>query len=395
MHPGTMDIITSEVDSDTLSSRKEVEVESKEFETPAKALQVGKLRASEKVSPLARGIAEIYRKANAAALERSRQGWSGLAEKLELQAKRAQDNELVVPFIEYDDTADLEAENAAEIAKLQTNYGDVLPVPLMVPLVDNAEDGDDRTTSHVTSIIQNTRAYLDAVSELEIKKPVMGVIPPISEDCTRALLELYTEYRIRAYCVDFNRRSPMAQAQIDHVVTPLMQVLTNYDIREQSLVYAVNANDSRPATADRRTADGMYAYTLGFDIVGDNHIAPNWPEEVFEKIAEQAEGSEVELRLFDADTVSIMEVPVSELDSFLPPEAEIPVDRVQNRIAQNSDEQYRFENLINAELISLYLEAEGGVDPSEIFVDIATGMAAQDTDIERVHELIDEVRDSS
>jgi len=390
-----MDIITSEVDSDTLSSRKEVEVESKEFETPAKALQVGKLRASEKVSPLARGIAEIYRKANAAALERSRQGWSGLAEKLELQAKRAQDNELVVPFIEYDDTADLEAENAAEIAKLQTNYGDVLPVPLMVPLVDNAEDGDDRTTSHVTSIIQNTRAYLDAVSELEIKKPVMGVIPPISEDCTRALLELYTEYRIRAYCVDFNRRSPMAQAQIDHVVTPLMQVLTNYDIREQSLVYAVNANDSRPATADRRTADGMYAYTLGFDIVGDNHIAPNWPEEVFEKIAEQAEGSEVELRLFDADTVSIMEVPVSELDSFLPPEAEIPVDRVQNRIAQNSDEQYRFENLINAELISLYLEAEGGVDPSEIFVDIATGMAAQDTDIERVHELIDEVRDSS
>jgi hypothetical protein len=392
MHLETMDIITTEVDGDTLSSRKEVEVESKEFETPAKALQVGKLRASETVSPLARGIAEIYRKTNAAALENSRRGWGGLADKLKLQAKRAQDDELVVPFIEYEDTADLEFENAAEIAKLQTNYGDILPVPLMVPLVDAAEDGDDRTTPHVSAIIQNARTYLEAVNKLEIKKPVMGVIPRISEDCTRALLELYKENGIRAYCVDFNRRSPMAQAQIDDVVTPLMQVLTNYDMREESLVYAVNVNDSRSATDDRRTADAMYAYTLGFDIVGDNHISPNYPEEVFE---EMGGDGEVELRLFDGDTVSITEVPVSGLDPFLPPDAEIPVDRVQNRIARDPDEQYRFENLINAELISLYLESEGGVDPSEIFVDLSTGIAAQDTDLQRVDELVEEVKDSS
>ncbi|SIS19719.1 hypothetical protein [Natronorubrum thiooxidans] len=389
-----MRINTIELDGNTLSSHKEVEIGSKQFTTPAKALQVGKLRSTENVSSLTRGIAEIYTKANAAALENSRSGWTGLAKKLERQAKNAQDGELVIPFLEYDDTSDLEPKNAAEIAKLQTNYGDFITVPLMIPLVNAADDGDDRSSSHVSTIIQNTQTFLNAVDELGIGKPVMGVIPPISEDCTQALTELYAESGLRAYCVDFNRRSPMAQAQINHVVNPLMQTLTGYDLGEESIVYAVNARNSRQAAGNRRTADAMYAYTLGFDIVGDNHIPPNWPEEVFKKIAEQSEDGKVELRLFDANTVSIVEVPVDDLASFLPDTAEISVNRVQKRIASNPDEQYRFEKLINSELISLYLESEGGVDPSEIFIELSSTEYAQETDLKRVHNLISEVRDT-
>jgi len=386
-----MNIHTTKIDSETLSTHKEVAVQEKKFNTPAKALQVGKLRGSERVSPLARGVVEIYKRADAVALRNSRDGWTGLADGLKSQAKSAEDDEVVVPFIGYRDTAILTKENAKEIAKLQTNYGHLLTVPLMKPLVDGADDGDGRTELEVSSIIQNTRNYLEAVDELEIQKPVMGVVPPISEDCTTALIDLYMDHGLRAYCIDFSKRSPMAKAQLDNVVNPMMQTLTEYNIRQESLTYAVNANDSRRVSDDRRTADSMYAYTIGIDIVGDNHISLNVPEEVFEGMKE----GEVKLRLFDGETASVIEIPISDLRSFLPDEAEIEVDRVQGRIAVDPDEQYRFEKLINTELISIYLDSEGGVDPDEIFVDLITGSFTQDSDIERVQDLVEDVEEGS
>ena len=390
-----MYVDTIEVDSETLSARKEVKTESVEFGTPAKALQVGKLRGSETVSPLARVVAEIYATVDAAALRNSQAGSDVVAKRLAPQSRNAGNEEFVVPFIQYNDTATLTPENAAEIAKLETNYGDILTVPLMNPLVRAAENGDDRTTEHVSAIIENTRVYLEAVEELGISKPVMGVIPPISEDCTVALLEMYNERGLNAYCTDFNRRSPMAQFQIDEVVNPLMGTLTAYGNRESSLMYAVNTRNSRSGVDGRRTPDRMYSYTLGFDVVGDNHISPNWPEEVFEKIAQESEDEEIKLRLFDADDVSVTEVPVSELDSFIPDEAEIPIERIQDRIAKDPTEQYRFRNLINAELISLFLESEGGVDPDEIFTRLLSGRYTQDSDLQRVEGLVADINNRS
>ena len=387
-----MKVRTLNVDSETLSTQKRVKVSSKQQHSPGKALQVGKLRTetSETVSPLARGFAEIYAKANSAALENTRKGWSGLANRLQRQSKRALDDEIVVPFIEYDDTAALQLPHAKEIVKLQANYGDIISAPLMTPLVRAADDGDGLGTSHVSAIIENTRVFLKAVNQLQIGKPVMGVIPPISAECTERLVELYFESDLRAYCVDFNRRSPMAQSQIDNIVNPLMQALNNYNIRERSLTYAVNPKERRPIMNGRYRPAEMYAYTLGFDVVGDNHIGVNMPEEVIEAL-----DPKTELRLFDADTVSVVDVPLSGLDSFLPDEAEIPVDRVRRRMAKNPNEGYRFEKLINAELISLYLEAEGGVNVQEIYQELLDGEYTQESDLNRVQELVSDVMDDS
>lgn len=383
-----MDVHTLEVDPETLSTRKKVQTATSKFETPQKALQVGKLRGSETVSPLARGIAEIYTTASAVALTNSRKGSSVLRDRFGRQSRSAEDDEFVVPFIQYDDTASLTPENAAEIAKLEANHGDIITVPLMTPLVDAADDGDARDTGHVSAIIENTQTFLDAIEELQIHKPVMGVVPIIGEDCTLALLDLYRERELDAYCVDFNRRSPMAQFQIDEIVGPLMERLTASDDRDDHLFYAVNTKNSRPGVDERRTPDRMYSYAVGFDIVGDNHKSPNWPEEVFEEIAQQNKGSETTLRLFDGENMAVAEVPASDLDSFLPSEVELAVKRIRHRIEMNPDEKFRFRNLINAELISLYLESAGGVDPQEIFDALESGMYTLDRDLQRIEELV-------
>jgi hypothetical protein len=386
-----MRIDTIDVDSTTLSKIKTVSIGPKQLETPSKALQVGKLRATDDVSSESRGVAEIYITADSAGLENSRHGWDGLAGKLKRQKKRALDEELVVPFVQYKDGGELASEHAAEIAKLQSNYGDLITTPLMTALVDAAEDRDDLSTTHVSNIVENTRTFLNAVDELGIKKPVMGMIPSISEECTDALLELYLEYGLQAFYVDFNRRSPMAKTQLDFVQRPLNQRLKGYGEDENCLVYAINASESRPVTNGRRSPDTVFAYTLGFDIVGDNHISPNYPEEVFEKIAAEAADGDIELRLFDAETFSIVGVPLDYLGSFLPSEAEIPIDRVRRRIDADPDQRFRYEKLINAELIGLYLNADGGFDIRDIYVALRSGPHTQEEDLDRVRELAEDV----
>ncbi|WP_135855205.1 hypothetical protein [Halorussus salinus] len=381
-----MNVITTNVDSDTLSAEKDVRIDSKETSTPAKALQVGKLQASEQVSDLARGVAEIYIKADGTALENSRTGWDNLRENLKRQAKRADDDEVVVPFVQYDDAEKLTEANAAEIAKLETTYGDIVSVPLMTSLVNEADDGDGLSNETVATIVENAQTFLKAVGKLDIQKPVMGVIPPVSKECTKALLELYVDHDLPAYCVDFNRRSPMARTQLDFIDKPLMETLETYGMRESSLLYAVNADESRRVTENHETPGALYAYTLGFDIVGDVHLPPRLPPEVFEDMEETTD-----LRLFNADTLSVVEVPLRDLDSFLPDEAEIPVGRVRQRVNSNADERFRFEKLINAELIALYLDAGGGVDAQEIFTALRGGSAMQDSDLERVREVASDV----
>lgn len=386
MSTPTMKVNPTYVDSDTLSAEKEVSIASKEGSTPAKALQVGKLRASEDVSDLARSFAEIYIKANRSALENSRNGWDNLRNNLSRQSKRANDDEFIVPFVQYNEEDELAQEDAAEIARLETTYGDIVPVPLMTPLVNEAEDGDGLSSDPVSAIVDNTRVFLEAVDQLNIEKPVMGVIPPVSKDLTKALLELYVNYDLPAYCVDFNRRSPMARTQLDSIDKPLMETLETYGMRETSLLYAVNADESRRVNDVHQTPGALYAYTLGFDIVGDVHLPPKLPPEVFEEMEPTTD-----LRLFNADTLSVVEVTCEDLDAFLPAEAEIPVDRVRQRIASNTDEKFRFEKLINAELIALFLEADGGVDARELFTELRGGAFAQDSDLKRIREVASDV----
>lgn len=348
-----MIVNTKNIKGKSLFTEKIVKIESQVLETPAKSLQVGKIRESEIVSPHARGFAEVYIKVDDTALENSRTGWDNLRENLKRQVKRANDEEIVVPFLQYSDE-ELSLDNAVEIAKLESNYGDIVPVPLMTPLVNSADDHDVLSSTSVLDILENTRRFLKAVDKLSIEKPVMGVIPPISEECTRALLDLYYEYDLSAYCVDFNRRAPMARFQLDSVITPLMKKLEAYGRRENSLLYAINANKTRQGSDSQKTPTALYTYALGFDVMGDQHLPPRLPPEVFENFE-----TTNELRLFNPETLSVDKVPPDELESFLPAEGEMPVNKVQRRIANNPDEKFRFEKLINAELISLYLGTDG------------------------------------
>ncbi|MFK5604888.1 hypothetical protein [Haloferax volcanii] len=380
-----MDIATPRVDDSAITTHKIVRTAGKELETPAKALQVGKLRKAEDVVDTARGVAETFATATNTKLENSRtSGFDRLADNLRLQAERAEDDEIVVPFLKFDDTEDLTLENAKEAARLQSNYGDILSVPLQTELTYEANDGDGLGEDPVETIVENTRTYLNAVEDLEIEKPVMAVFPSISKAVTDELTKMYIDRGLRAFCVDFNRRTATAKAQQDQVITPLMRSLLAEDLHEVSLVYAVNLKNGKPKDDGRRSPEQVYAYTLGFDVVGDVHLPPRLPPEVFEDMDDPSG-----VRLFDSDTLSFRDVELDDVDEYLPEDSEFTAAEVRRRVKSKGNDRYRLSNLINAELISLFLKLIEDEDKEdELFELLAASPEAIEEDLDEIADIV-------
>lgn len=383
-----MIVNTDRVARRSLAARKTVELADKRIQTPAKSLQAGKMRGSDAVCTEARGVVEIYATANSADLDRSRSGASVLDDRLEKQAKAAKGDEIVVAFVQYDDTNLLSKENAKEMARVQATHADVIVTPLMHEIWRGVENGDSPSSTHAAMIIENTVTYLEAVDELGVEGRVMGAVPPVSADVTQALMTEFLERNLMGYCGDFNRRTFMAQFQIENLILPMMGMLRRAGRLDSVLTYAINAKFSRKTEDGNRTPDVLYGFAAGFDIVGDVHIPPRLPEEVLEEIR----GGPVELRLFDADSVSVVEVHIDDLGSFLPGRSKMPVGRVKHRIGEDQNEQYRYTKLLNAGLLSIFLVHQVGANLGRILAGIISGEGVKEQDLERLEELVRAVR---
>lgn len=382
-----MKVIDDRIEDSSLTIHKTLRTAGKEVQTPIKALQVGKLRKDEEVIDDAHGVAEIYTRATDARLSSSRSGSNVLSKKLRGQAKRAEDDEIVVVFVEYDETSKLSLDDAKEIVRLQSNYADVLSVPLQSELTGNADNGDGLGTAEVETLIDNARTYLTAIDELGVQKPVMGVFPSISREVTKKLLEVYTDEGVEAFCVDFNRRTVTAQAQLDQVIRPLFNSLRRDERLGESFIYAVNLVNKDYTGREVTSPEHLFAYTLGFDAVGDVHVAPDLPPEVFEGELEE------EIKLFDLDERSYREVSTDDLDEYIPDEINLTAGEIRRKIESRTESRYRLRKLLNAELLTLYLDTVTS-SGTELFEDLETATAAVKSDLEDVRSVADDVKTS-
>jgi hypothetical protein len=380
-----MNVIDDRIEDSSLTIHKTVRTAGKQIQTPVKALQVGKLRKDEEVIDDAHGLVEIYAKATGAHLSSSRAGSNVLGKKLRGQAKRAEDDEIIVVFLEYDETSELSLEDAKEIAKLQSNYADILSVPLQSELTGNADNGDGLDAAEVRTLIANTRTYLAAIDELDIEKPVMGVFPSISRETTNKLLEIYTGADVDAFCVDFNRRTVTAQAQLNQVIRPLFNTLRRDERLGESFIYAVNLVNKDYTGREVTSPEHLFAYTLGFDAVGDVHVAPDLPAEVFEGEVEE------EIKLFDLDERSYREVSTDDLEEYIPDETSLTASEIRRKIESRTDNRYRLRKLLNVELLTLYLDSVTS-SGSELLEELETAAAAVEADLEDVRSVADDVK---
>ena len=379
----SMNIIQTDRDRSSLNIQKEIHHNGMQIDTPLRALQVGKLNSDESVMPEARNVVEIYARADDIKLQNSRNGSDILTRNLKPSGKRATEDDLVVALMEYTETSAISLEDAKELVKHQTNNGDILVVPLQKDLTKAADDGDGLEADPVATYLKNVETYLQAVQALDIGKPILGTIPSISAEVTERLFELYSSQRLEGYCVDFCRRTVTAKTQLTQVVEPLMWLLKDANELSSSLVYAVNLLNRDHSGNAETSPEHLFAFTVGFDIVGDVHASPNYepdPEEVSH-----------EIKLLDMDANSYRDVQPQALDEYIPPQSAFTPQELQQKIRADPDDRYRLRKPVNTELVTLYLDAIDRGD-TELLEQLQESEAAIDTKLDSVTTTLEAIQ---
>lgn len=370
-----MNIIQTDRDRSSLNIQKEIHHNGTQIDTPLRALQVGKLNGDESVMPEARNVVEIYARADDIKLQNSRNGSDILTRNLRPSRKQASEDDLVVALMEYTETSAISLEDAKELVKHQTNNGDILVVPLQKDLTKAADDGDGLDADPVATYLKNVETYLQAVEALGIGKPTLGTIPSISSEVTQRLFELYSDQNLDGYCVDFCRRTVTAKTQLTQVVEPLMWLLKDANELSSSLVYAVNLLNRDHSGNAETSPEHLFAFTVGFDIVGDVHASPNYepdPDEVSHQI-----------KLLDMDANSYRDVQPQALDEYIPPQSAFTPAELRQKIRADPNDRYRLRKPVNTELVTLYLDAIDQGD-TELLEQLQESEAAIETKLESV-----------
>lgn len=343
-------------DNDTLFERKEITIDGKTVETPAKALEVSKTRGEDQISERFRGVNELYATTNRRKLEQLRRGTNEqLRDQLEAALRKTQEEELNAVCLSFEETGQIDPKDMGTMVDLMVEYGDLIIAPLM-PEIASGVDSDGLDDEYFSTYEANARIFLEAVDERDPELPVLGTIPTLSRDQVENLIDLFINAGVNGFVYNLDRRTITAAAQQEELVRPLVRKVGARDIAGEIITYSINGHPAGMDTAAGSVAEYLAAFGMGVDIVGGNHIGLRADEETIEEfIAEQQDGPDT-LRLLDPVTYAMTDVPVHALGKFIPEETGLDVERIQNMIEANTDEKYRYQKLINTEIIELVVD---------------------------------------
>lgn len=352
-------ITTDSFADDLLLPRRTLRIGEKSIRTPTKTIPVRKTRKHEQVHEASRGINELYREVDSQLLKQARTGASSAINRhLQKGLNKTNSGEVNIVFFSYTDTMTLPVIDAQYLIDTELTTSDILTVPLMPKLAGAVDPNNGLSDSAYRSYKKSVLRFLEQTKGRASTSPVMGVLPPLGWKYLEDLMEVYAAYDIRAYCLNFNRRKITANRQIG-MIRPLVQSIAARGIEENVLFYALNlAPGNRDDALGGRPAEDLASVGMGFDIIGGTHVAPQWPQEVFEKIeAEQGEEDEmITFRLFDKEEYLYREIPLDQLPSAFPTDSAFDPDHIAQRV-QNSpgNAKYRLQSLVNSEQIALAL----------------------------------------
>lgn len=344
-----IEIRTEGYSEGALIPRRQLRISGKTIDTPARARPARKTRSGEQPMEESRGVVELHRTIDTERLTRARRGnLEVITDELKRGYRKAHDDEVVCSFFTYEDEQTMAQGEIELMVNVLEEFSDVLPVPMMPGLVRIMEDDEEPTDPAFHTYKENVDQFVRIARTLAPDKPVMGVIPPLGSEFTYELMDLYAEYNVRAYYVNFKRRRITAETQIG-VVKPMMQYIARRDIADNVLFYAINLHPGdEDETLGLTPALDMSSVGMGFDIIGENHVGIRAPPEAFE-----GEDDTVTFTFFDRDSYARREVLLAELPQHFPSESGFDPEHIVQRSAESDNHRRRLEKLVSAEQMAL------------------------------------------
>jgi hypothetical protein len=352
-----LQVATETFGENALFPRRTIRIGSKTVQTPTKAIPTDKTREHEPVASESRGVNELYLTVDKDRLLREQRGTStAIVSQLRRGLKKTQPDELTFAFASYEEASTLEEHDAKFLVGILDDASDVLTVPLIPNLAKNVNPENGVQDGSYRSYKRSILRYLEKAREFAPSTPIMGTIPPLAWEFIDDLMEVYAAHEVEAYCLNFNRRRITASRQVG-MLKPLMQNLVGRGLEDEVLLYGINMNPGqRDASVGARPATDIVAAGMGIDIIGDNHVPPNLPQEVFERMEEQQteEGEGLAFRLFDKEDYVRRDIPLDQLPDVFPADSALSGHHVASRVqASPTNAKYRLQSIVNAEQMAI------------------------------------------
>lgn len=316
---------------------------------PAQARPIHKIRGMEEPNPDTKGIAEFHRSFTVEDISAERRGQNTkISGTLKRASNKVAEDEMSIALLTLKGHDVLDETEVEYVVDLLGEFSNVLVPPLMTDLQRNFEEGLQDPDYEIYR--DNCEAFVETAHEYYPDSPTLGVLPVAGREYSEDLIELYAKYDVEHFCINFRGTRPTVDDRLA-VVTPLLRELGRLEMREGTLLYAVNLGKGPTDTEmGVRAADELAAFEMGFDIVGNNYIPFRAPEEVIEEIF--GDGSADVFELLDLDQAIYRLVDMDDLGSLWPSESGFDLDRVRSRISNNHNERWRFQKLVSAEIKS-------------------------------------------
>jgi hypothetical protein len=154
------------------------------------------------------------------------------------------------------------------ILHTEHTYSDIPCLPI-TPVIVNAINNKELQFGEYLDFIKGSIEWLRSFR----KKPIMGIIPSLSYANLEALMKLYADKEINAFCVDFDGRTPMGNRS---VLAQCHQLLGEKD--ETSFFYGININHGRFIHKKNAiNAKDILSFGFGIDGFGRRHRPPPFP----------------------------------------------------------------------------------------------------------------------
>lgn len=347
-------IATEDFGTGALFPKRTVEINGKTFATPTKAIPVKDIQSNERITSLCRGINEVYASVDGEKIDSARKSTNNrFVRNLKTAYNKTEDGEITFTFVSYKETSTLPVVHAEFLVDTLSRFSDILCVPLFPKLIGSVDGSAGPIDPHFQSFKKNVLRFLEQASQQHPEMPVMGVLPHLGWEYIDDVMDIYEAHNIKMYCLDFNRRKITADTQIE-MIRPLMESVANLGIEERTIFYAMNLDKGTyDYGLDARPAADITSIGLGFDIIGGRHVAPPGTKEVFESL-----NSENTFQVFDREQFVYRDVPIADLGEYLPADASMSANYIQQRIESSSDAtKYRLQRLINAEQMAFGIDS--------------------------------------
>lgn len=218
-------------------------------------------------------------------------------------------------FIPAVDRPFTETKQIEYIADTTYAYGDVISVPsLTKPRQLFREDAGS-----FSDYIDFVNAFIEDIERLN-NKVILGMIPPVAYNKLQPLIDLYLEKEIHGFAIDLDCKSPSAEHERN--LRPLLKTLKDHGLKEESFLYALNAQTGRPGPQTKpgiQPAQDVLAYGFGFDILGLKHRAKPLSKDAMEAMKKAGP----KIRFFNRNQYAYQAVPLHSAGFSLPQDTSI------------------------------------------------------------------------